>query len=323
MAFRSSTSNALGIWMGSMATALGLDPSLPPGGNFDLSHWKLTLPYADAAEIDPAQLSGGFTNAYFFTATDGAMAFWCPVALNGSNGFPRSELRELVNPTNDNQNWTGFGSHILDAQCAVLQIPSSQKVVIGQIHSATGAELPLVKLQYNSGRVEALVKQSPTDETDTHLDFGPAEIGAPLNYELSLENGLLSVTVNGSNQAMNVFAIDPNWQFQTFFFKAGDYCQDNAGSADEGALVQFYRLSVRRSVNTNVPPVIVNVFRNSSSVGFTVVGEDAARYAIQSSSDLSSWSDDATGLCVSGSFDFMDTNFGSSSDRFYRALRLP
>src|SRR5204863_6640658 len=31
--------------------ALALDPSLPPGGNFDLSKWKLTLPDTKPTEI--------------------------------------------------------------------------------------------------------------------------------------------------------------------------------------------------------------------------------------------------------------------------------
>src|SRR6185369_6317433 len=56
-----------------------LDAAKPPGGNFDLSHWKLTLPDAVASEISAAQLTAGITNAFFFTDADGAMVFRCPV----------------------------------------------------------------------------------------------------------------------------------------------------------------------------------------------------------------------------------------------------
>jgi parallel beta-helix repeat protein len=64
----------------------------------------------------------------------------------------------------DNLNWTGYGTHILNAQCKVTQIPSTKKTFIGQI-----------------------------------------------------------------------------------YFKAGNYCQDNAGTTNEGAVVSFYQLSVEHS----------------------------------------------------------------------------
>src|SRR6266542_5738827 len=122
-----------------------LDPAKPPGGNFDLSHWKLTLPDAVASEIPPEQLMAGATNATFFTGEDGAMVFSCPVTggTTSSSTFPRCELRELFDPANENVNWTGYGTHVIDAQCRVTQIPSSKKTIIGQIHSHTGNARPL------------------------------------------------------------------------------------------------------------------------------------------------------------------------------------
>ena len=60
-------------------------------------------------------------------------------------------------------------------------------------------------------------------------------------------DGLLSMTVNGSNRSVNVFQTNPAWTNQTFYFKAGNYCQDNAGATIEGAVVSFYQLSVEHS----------------------------------------------------------------------------
>src|SRR5213075_1137503 len=49
-----------------------LDPSRPPGDNFDLSHWKLTLPDTNVTEIEAVELIAGYSNAtYFYTAPDG------------------------------------------------------------------------------------------------------------------------------------------------------------------------------------------------------------------------------------------------------------
>src|ERR1041384_4894286 len=87
---------------------LALDPSVPPGLNFDLSHWYLTLPDANASQISPTNLSSGYTNAaWFYTGPDGAMVFWCPVTggTTPNSSYPRSELRELINPPDYDANW--------------------------------------------------------------------------------------------------------------------------------------------------------------------------------------------------------------------------
>jgi len=236
-------------------SALALDPARPPGGNFDLSHWKLTIPDANASEFYPARLTAGLTNSSFYTGADGAMVFWCPVTggTTSSSSYPRSELRELLDPNDDNVNWTGYGTHILNAQCKVTRIPSSQKVIIGQIHSFTGNAYPLVKLQFNNGTVEALVKQSPNSSADTKLFFPNVGLSNAITYQIRVENGLLSMTVNGSNQSVNVFQTDPDWTNQTFYFKAGNYCQDNSGVTSEGASVSFYQLSVTHGSAPNKP----------------------------------------------------------------------
>ena len=82
--------------------ARALDPNLPPSGNFDLSHWYLTLPESGAPIIEPARMAAGYTHPdWFYTGADGAMVFWCPViggtTLNSS--YPRSELREMIERT--------------------------------------------------------------------------------------------------------------------------------------------------------------------------------------------------------------------------------
>jgi len=228
------------------AAVVGLDPRKAPGANFELTHWKLTLPDASASEISPAQLTAGSTNSYFATGADGAMTFSCPVTGGTTMGssYPRSELRELVDPRNDNVNWTGYGTHVLNAQCRVKEVPSSKKLIIGQIHAFSGNAYPLVKLQFNNGLMEALVKESPSSPADTTLTFANVGLSNLISYQLKMVDGLLSVTVNGTTQSVNVFQTDPAWTNQTFYFKAGNYCQDNSGATNEGAVVSFYQLNV-------------------------------------------------------------------------------
>ena len=126
--------------------AWALDPNLPPGGNFDLNHWYLQLPTSNgiltaaSGTVDSAstaQLVAGFTNAYFYTAADGAMIFWAPNngARTSGSTHPRSELRELLDPADSGVNWTVYGSNFLTATCVVSNVPSDTgKVCIGQIH---------------------------------------------------------------------------------------------------------------------------------------------------------------------------------------------
>jgi hypothetical protein len=238
---------------------LSLDPRKPPGGNFDLSHWKLTLPDAAASEIPAAQLTSGFTNfPYFYTAPNGALVFSCPVTggTTSASDYPRCELREVLVATNNNVNWMGYGRHVLTARCTVTQTPSSGKIIMGQIHSFTGNAFPLAKLQFDNGVVEALVKTSPNSTNETDLTLAKVNLGDPIWYQIKLEDGLLSITVNGANQSVDVFQADPAWSTQTFYFKAGNYCQDNTGTADEGSVVSFSQLNVSHVLPSNPGPLV-------------------------------------------------------------------
>lgn len=234
--------------------------ALPPGSNFDLTHWKLTLPLdatggttGVATEISAAQLVAGYTNFYFYSAPDGAMIFWCPVigATTSGTTFPRSELRELVNPNNASINWTGDGTHVLRAQCQVTQQPSAGAIIIGQIHGYSYSQR-LVKLQFNAGKVEAYVRNSPTLSGDTKFTYASVPLNGTINYEIKVVDGVASIAVNGVTNSHNFFASDPAWRTNDFYFKAGSYVQDNSGVATEGGRVAFYQLSV--SHGTTQPP---------------------------------------------------------------------
>ena len=116
--------------------AWALDPTQPPGSNFDLSHWYLQLPTINgvltgaSGNVDtfsPEQLTAGATNAYFYTGPDGAKTFWAPDDGSTTSGstHPRSELREELIPDNVNTNWTLYGTHIMTASCVVSNVPSA------------------------------------------------------------------------------------------------------------------------------------------------------------------------------------------------------
>jgi len=148
----------------SVTVAQDLDPNLPPGGNFDLTYWKLTRP--NQQERDADQLSTGYSvDGEFYTdATTGAMVFWCPNdGATGGSSYPRNELREMMrrldtsiptkginknnwvfsSSTMANQEAAGGVDGVMRATCAVDHVSETSdasfkvgRTIVGQIHAS-------------------------------------------------------------------------------------------------------------------------------------------------------------------------------------------
>ncbi|MGJ8639739.1 MAG: polysaccharide lyase family 7 protein [Opitutaceae bacterium] len=251
--------------------AYGLDPNAPPSDNFDLSTWYLQLPVdengtftGDAEDIFPVDLANGYTNSpWFVTGTDGAMVFTVPHngAISGTSGSPRNELRETF-ADGSQHNWlpTDFGGrHTLDAICTVNSLTDGV-VIIGQIHSKEPS-LPTVILRYDNrngnDRIYLTVKESPADSvTQDTLEFTPVALGTPIAYQLKMEGTadslVVSCTVNGETQSIDMYANDPDWLTTTNYFKAGAYYTNPP--ANSSTEVSFYQLEVTHSALPVDPP---------------------------------------------------------------------
>jgi hypothetical protein len=228
-----------------------------PAPGIDLRRWKLTLPEdasgtnaGKAVEVSPSALVAGYSHpSWFHSDSKGQLVFWCPVsgATTENTAYPRCELREMLDPADSSVNWPAQGTHVLEAQCQVNQIPSEPKVIIGQIHSYSGKAKPLVKLQFYKNRIEALVKVNSNKGTDRKLVFPEVGLNRDIRYRLKLHDGVLTITVNGVTQTENILANDATWSDQAFYFKAGCYPQDSEGPATEGARVTYSALWVRHA----------------------------------------------------------------------------
>ena len=278
------------------ATAWALNPGLPPGGNFELSPWKLQLPTSNGIltaasgsvdEKSGALLEAGFTNVYFYTGSDGSMVFWAPDngARTGGSDHPRSELREMLDPSDTSVNWTLYGTHTLNAQCRVWQVPSdTKKVIIGQIHANIGAALPLVKIQFNNGKLEGMIKTNAADDnSDMKFTFASGVgLSNSITYGIKVVNGLVSIAINGVTNSLNVFQSDPNWADNNAYFKAGSYNQttNQCNCATDGARVAFYAVSLSHAPSITSQPGNQTV-SVGSNVTFTVgaLGNAPIQYA--------------------------------------------
>jgi hypothetical protein len=260
----------LGVALFAVAPA-GL-AAVPPGSNFDLSHWKLTLPVdasggtsGTAVEVKNPTLRT-YSSEFFYTDTDGAMVFWCPVIGAWTSGAtaPRTELRELIDGNDSAVNWTAAGTHVLRAQCRVTQLPDTGAVIIGQVHGYPAQRL--VKVQYDAGRVQAYIRNSLTLSGDTKFSWGVSP-GALIDYEIKVVDGVATITVNGIPFSHNFGLSDPAWLTTTFYFKAGAYLQDNSGPVTEGGRVSFYQVSVTHGT---VAPLVVAPTITTNPVSQTV-----------------------------------------------------
>ncbi len=299
----------LALCLGS-ARARALDPSQPPSGNFDLSHWKLQLPTLNGVltgtggsvdEETPAQLQAGFTNAYFYTGSDGSMVFWAPDdgATTSGSTHPRSELREELIPGNDGTNWTVFGIHIMTAQCKVLRVPSDTlKVCIGQMHepntrpdgSASVGNEEMIMFDISSKKIYANINLDGNVDSSfsqTFISGSGVATNSMINYTMSMVNGLLKIVVNNVTNSWTLLSgtnisghVAQNWTLasgNTLYFKAGDYNQtvNTCNCSTDGAQVAFYSLTRFHAPSITNQPASQTV-SVSSNVTFSV---GAPRYA--------------------------------------------
>ncbi|KAF1031850.1 MAG: Alginate lyase [Pseudomonas sp.] len=216
----------------------------------DLSTWNLTVPVGTPpTTIDTPALMNGFKDSYFH-ADSGTLFFWAPVTgtRTANTHYPRSELRETY-PDGRLRNWAySEADNFLRATLAVNQVPSTGRVVIGQIHVYHDTK-PLLKLEYQykdsqqTGSIIAKVRMQPGDKDGRSITIAE---NVPLNrtftYVVHLNKaGLLSISAANGQWSDRLGAA---WAGKSLYFKAGVYVQDNQGSSDEGGKVTFTKLDV-------------------------------------------------------------------------------
>ncbi|MEU4426484.1 polysaccharide lyase family 7 protein [Actinoplanes sp. NPDC024001] len=250
-ALSTSVAGSLGAVGTSQASAAALDPSLPPGGNFDLSIWALQLPTGSPGKPDtipPSRLKGasGYSNSSFFWTdkNDGSMTFWAPEkgVTTPNSKYARSELREM-NPNGSGADWALAGNHTLSAQLRVVSV--TKNVAVGQVKLGSGgtSTKPLAELYYRpNGDIFFGTQNSPDASGQTLHRVGNVALGVKWTYVINVSGNRLRLTLNGTPTSYTIpAAFSPYRQY----FKAGSYNQSSSESTSNGAKVKFYSLTVR------------------------------------------------------------------------------
>ncbi|MDQ3201547.1 MAG: polysaccharide lyase family 7 protein, partial [Pseudomonadota bacterium] len=174
----------------------------------DLGNWNLSIPVGSPpTTIETPRLAQGFKDEYF--SSDAAtLSFWAPVtgSKTANASYPRSELRE-TNSDGTLRNWTySAADNVLRANLSINQVPSTGKIVIGQIHNKD-SNSPMVKLEYQykekslTGNIVAKVRLHPDDEEGQVITLvkGVA-LNQNFSYQIHLSpGGALGISAAGYN----------------------------------------------------------------------------------------------------------------------------
>lgn len=216
----------------------------------DLATWNLSVPVGSPPyTVETTKLVDGFKDKYFHSDT-GTLYFWAPVTGTKTENaqYPRTELRETYS-SGTLRNWLyPDADNTLYATLAVKQVPSSGKIVIGQIH-AYQSQKPMVKVEYQyktstqTGNIVAKVRMHPTDDESRVITIATdVKLDQQFSYLIHLSpKGALGISAAGYQWDTNISA---TWSVKPLYFKAGVYVQDNTGYTSEGGKVTFSKLDI-------------------------------------------------------------------------------
>lgn len=251
--------------------------------NIDLSHWKVTLPVSTENgkpyEIEPPEILDFASNEVakpymYIDSTKGTIVFHAmPTSSTTANTkYSRSELREQMEPGNNNVNWTFAQGGIMKGKLAMEDVSRDKngkyhKVIIMQIHGRLTNEQrnligkkdndapPILKIYWDKGKIRVktkvlkslnasskgiLYKEAWGDDKGHTFD---QEVGfRKFTLEVKASDGKLVVALNDNEFKVYENIHMKKWGVFENYFKAGNYLQ----TRDKGAFakVKFYSLEV-------------------------------------------------------------------------------
>ncbi|WP_394749949.1 polysaccharide lyase family 7 protein [Spongiimicrobium salis] len=251
--------------------------------NIDLSHWKVTIPEGTgkggAISVGPPEISAYATNEVlkpfmYNDSVSGALVFhaYPTKATTANTKYSRSELREQMEPGNNNVNWTFEQGGYMKAKMAMGKVSRGDdgkyhKVIIAQIHGRLTNEQrdligqkdnnapPILKIYWQNGKIRVKTKVLKFKGVDPngilHEDAWTDDKGRNFEEEVGFRKFTIEVKVTKGKMVVSLnknefFVYDTpsirRWGVFENYFKVGNYFQ----SRDEGAFakVNLYDLEV-------------------------------------------------------------------------------
>jgi hypothetical protein len=199
-------------------------------GNGTGGWWNLGIGLSSGhVDITPTQLQNNYVNSPYYVANSTSTAVQFQVFCNGgrtstNTKYPRSELREYATgSTSTKAAWNGAsGRHIMRGKSRVMHYaPEKCEMVVAQMHDGSDDTLQI--------RAEAA---SATGSQTWRLSINGTEVddlisgvalGQEVAWEIDLNNGALTVKINGTTQ----YTGSPGYGSGQYF-KCGCYIQFNS-----------------------------------------------------------------------------------------------
>ncbi len=251
--------------------------------NIDLSHWKVTLPITNEegkpVEINPPEIFDfakmEIAKPYMYIdSTRGAIVFHAmPTDSKTRNTkYTRSELREQMEPGNNNVNWTFADGAYMRGKLAMDATTKDangkyHRTIIMQIHGRLTNEQrdligeddnnapPILKIYWDKGKIRVKTKVLKNSNASVpeilHEDAWDDDDGFNFEEEVGFKKFTLEVKVSEGKMVIvlnkNEYKVYENvhirkWGVFENYFKAGNYFQ----TRDKGAFskVRFYELEI-------------------------------------------------------------------------------
>lgn len=245
----------------------------------DLSHWKVTLPIGKPTEVLPPEILDYATNEtlkpfMYNDSINGAIVFYTyPSASTANSSYSRTELRELMNPSDKGAtNWTFKQGGNLKGTLSMAEISKDEngdydRTIIMQIHGRLTNEQrdlireddnnapPILKIYWVNGKVRVKTKVLKNlNASDTEIlytnawgdDDGysfPEYVGFDkFTLEVKVSEGRMEVILNESASKVYDDIHIEKWGVFENYFKAGNYLVSKRENAF--AKVNYYKLEV-------------------------------------------------------------------------------
>ncbi|MDB4181574.1 polysaccharide lyase family 7 protein [Polaribacter sp.] len=254
--------------------------------DINFSNWKLTLPVDENNNGSPDEyqpdvlVNGGYRNIaaiapYMYDDTsDASLVFYTfPASSTTNSSYSRTELRELIDPSNARVNWTLETGGTLRGKLKMMSISEDNttsrqyhSTIVMQIHGiisiADMARLnltsnngpPLIKMRWIDGDLwvykKSLVNEATSGDnlfdvsTSTWVDekhnMGTVGFDA-FEFSITASAGKIELQLNNETPYVYEDASLAKWPFENYF-KAGNYLATTQTSAFSS--LKYYNLTV-------------------------------------------------------------------------------
>jgi hypothetical protein len=215
-------------------------------GNGTGGWWNLGVGFPSGhTDITPTQLQNNYVNSPYYVMNAAGSAVQFQVFMNGgrtssNTKYPRCELREYATgSTSTKAAWSGSsGRHRMSGKSKVMHYaPEKCEGVVAQIHDGSDDTLQ-IRAEAGSATGSQTWRLSINGTEVKDLISGVA-LGQEVAWEIDLNNGLLTVKINGVSQ----YSSNPSYGSGQYF-KCGAYPQQNSTDQSNPS-TEYFRIELR------------------------------------------------------------------------------